>query len=288
MQETLGRTSVPGQIAAIYSRACTLAFPDGNLVALVSPEIGDGPLNIVVASSGFPLEAALPGALSTLQPGQEVWLEDHWLGVGDLAVSLDGAVIWEPRPDWERLRKSREAITDCLVHVEALALRLAREGSLLVLVEADRDRARPAPAVDESLHSVALKAALGLRAGWKGETAQLQAGAAQLAGLGGGLTPAGDDFLCGVMMRTWLAHPDPQSCCKVMLEAAESRTTTLSAAFLRTAAAGECSASWHRLLEVLEMGEAQPLAAAVEGVLSYGHTSGADILAGFLWPRVGL
>lgn len=302
--ETLDRASFPGQIVAVYDRACTLAFPDGNLVSLVLSEIGDGPLNIVMAPGGFLPGADTLGALAALQPGQAVRLEDLRLEVGELAVSLVGAVTWEPCPDWERLRRRRETITGHLAHLEAFALRLAREGSLLVLVEVDpgRDRPRsascrpadslhPAPGlatVDESLHSVAFEAALNLRAGWEGDTAQLQAGAEQLAGLGGGLTPAGDDFLTGVMLWTWLAHPDPEPCCKAMLEAAASRTTTFSGALLRTAAAGECSASWHRLLAVLERGEVQHLAASVEEVLSYGHTSGADTLAGFLWPCIGL
>jgi hypothetical protein len=295
--ETLDRTSFPGQIVAVYDRASTLAFPDGNLVSLVSPEIGDGPLNIVMAPRSFPPEADIPRALAAFQPGQEVHLEDRWLEVGEFAVSLDGAVTWEPCPDWERLRTRRETITGHLAHLKALALRLAREDSLLVLVGADPGRDRPASAsyrpadsfhFEESLQSVALEAALILRAGWEGDSTQLQVGAEQLAGLGGGLTPAGDDFLSGVMLWTWLAHPDPEPCCRVMLEAAASRTTTFSAALLRAAAAGECSTSWHRLLAILERGEVQHLAATVEEVLSYGHTSGADTLAGFLWPCIGL
>ena len=292
--ETLNSTSFPGQIIAVYDRACTLTFPDGNVVSLVLPEIGNGPLNIVMTPGGFPPGAGTPWALAALQPGQEVRLEDRWLEVGEFAVSLDGAVTWEPRPNWDRLRTRRQTVTGRLAHLEAFALRLAREDSLLALLEhscrpvASLHLAPGLATVDESFHSLAFEAALYLRAGWEGNTAQLQAGAEQLAGLGGGLTPAGDDFLSGVMLWTWLAHPDPQPCCKAMLEAAASRTTTLSAAFLRTAAVGECSASWHRLLVVLEREEVQDLAAAVEGVLSYGHTSGADTLAGFLWMGIGL
>lgn len=295
----LDSTSFPGRIAAVYDRACTLAFPDGNVISLVLPEIGNGPLNIVVAPGGFPSGDGAPAALAALQPGTAVRLVDHWLEVGGLAVSLDGARTWEPRPDWERLRKYRETITGHLAHLEAHALSLAHEGSLLVLVQADLSRnqqtsapSRPADScqptpgqatIDESFHSVAYEAALSLRAGWGGDLALLQAGVRQLAGLGAGLTPAGDDFLSGVMLWTWLAHPSPQSCCEAITGVAASRTTAFSAALLRTAAAGQCSAAWHRLLAVLESGEVQILADAVERALSYGHTSGADTLAGFLW-----
>jgi len=122
-----------------------------------------------------------------------------------------------------------------------------------------------------------------LRAGWQGDLAQLQDGAARLAGLGNGLTPAGDDFLIGVMLWAWLAHPTPQSFCGAIVESAAPRTMTLSAAFLRAAARGECDAAWHQLLAALATATNDELASVIERVLAHGATSGADTLAGFLW-----
>ena len=122
-----------------------------------------------------------------------------------------------------------------------------------------------------------------LRAGWAGDLSLLREGAAQLAGLGAGLTPAGDDFLCGLMLWAWLAHPDPEALCRVVVEAAAPRTTTLSAALLRAAGRGECSAAWHRLLAALATGDEGRILAATQRVLAHGATSGAAALAGFLW-----
>jgi hypothetical protein len=143
----------------------------------------------------------------------------------------------------------------------------------------------------ETLVATALESAEDLREGWQGNPIPLQMGASRLAGLGGGLTPAADDFLCGVMLWAWLAHPSPPSLCHLLLEAAAGRTTALSAAFLRAAARGECSAAWHRLLaELAGWRGDQPTADARErleqsvgDVLSFGSTSGGDTLAGFLW-----
>jgi hypothetical protein len=94
------------------------------------------------------------------------------------------------------------------------------------------------------------------------------------------------------MIAAWLAHPDPRSACRVLLDAAAPRTTVLAAAFLGAAADGQCTPAWHRLLDALAQppGDAEsqgapagdPLTAAVQDVLSFGHTSGADMLAGFL------
>ena len=125
-----------------------------------------------------------------------------------------------------------------------------------------------------------------LVAGWAGDEDALRRGARRLAGLGGGLTPAGDDFLAGLMLRAWLDHPAPEAFCWPIVDAAAPRTTALSAAFLRAAARGECSAAWHGLLAALAGGGPALLEEAMCRVLAHGHTSGADMLAGFLgWPN---
>jgi hypothetical protein len=87
----------------------------------------------------------------------------------------------------------------------------------------------------------------------------------------------------GAMLWAWLAHPEYQAFGRRLLGAAASRTTTLSAALLRAAAGGDCGAAWHDLLAALAGGSEQQLAGAVTGVLSFGHSSGADALAGFIW-----
>ena len=144
------------------------------------------------------------------------------------------------------------------------------------------------------------RAAEALREGWGGRVERLHEGALGLAGLGSGLTPAGDDFLTGTLLWAWLAHPVPAPFCRALVEAAIPRTTVLSAAFLRAAARGECSASWHGLLEALGEGVGDRVPAppvhggariasqhrlftAVQELMAHGATSGADSLAGFLY-----
>jgi hypothetical protein len=124
-------------------------------------------------------------------------------------------------------------------------------------------------------------------AGSEEDLASLRSGAAQLAGLGGGLTPAGDDFLTGAMLWAWLAHPASAGYCATLLSASITETTILSAALLQAASWGECSAPWHDMLGALAGGSDAELERAVQGVLAHGHTSGADALAGFLWMQNG-
>jgi hypothetical protein len=261
-----------GRTLSVFRRVCVVQFASEALVALVVPEVGNGPLNVVVEGS--------PGDWSALQPGMPVGLQGGRFHLGGLEVSLDRAAVWEPCPDWERLRVFSGTVLGRLEHLTARVRDQSPADSLLALVGG---ASRAVPGGQSAVHARARRAADAMWMGWSGDEAQLSAGAAQLAGLGGGLTPAGDDLLVGAMLCSWLAHSDPRRFCGTVLEACSQRTTVLSAAFLRSAAAGECNASWHRLLAALACGSDEQLDSAVRGVLSFGHTSGADALAGFLW-----
>ncbi len=258
----------PARVLAVFERACDLATAGGDVIALVTPQIGDGPLNVVLEEKDH--------SFAGFEPGTPAWLEGGRLHIGGLVVELDGAALWEPRPDWESLRAGREDLVDRLPLLRALALRHAPAGSLLTLTSTPAGG--PGAAFDPAREAIET-----LRTGWENDAARLQAGAIRLAGLGGGLTPSGDDFLTGLMLWGWLAHPDPSYLCHLLAQAAAPRTTTLSAALLWAAARGECSAAWHALLAALWQGSDEEIAGAVPGVLAHGATSGADALAGFLW-----
>ena len=277
-------TGAPWRVLAVFDRACHLATPGGQVAALVLPDIGDGPFNMVVegGSDRWP-GSEQPGVFRSVKPGMVAKLQATSLQIGDLEVALDRTQVWEPCPAWKRLRVRREAIVDRLPLLRSLSLDHARANSLLALLVPGQ-RADSASNGTEATIATANQAAETLRASWRrGDAVGTQRGATQLAGLGGGLTPAGDDFLAGAMLWAWLAHPAPRPFCHLVLEAAAPHTTILSAALLRAAARGECSAPWHRLLAALAKGGEARLARAVQAVRAYGHTSGSDALAGFLW-----
>lgn len=240
-----------GQAVTVSPHACNLLSAQGELVVLALPAIGDGPLNIVV--DGQPTDLAL------IPSGAPVEMDEDWLRVGGLSVRLTGAPIWEPLPDWDGYRKA-----------------MVRPPFL------DNIPLNPPGLTDVMLTTIEPILAH-LAAGWAGNMACLSASAASLAGLGRGLTPAGDDFLTGVMLAAWLTHPNPQLLCDEIVQAAAPRTSLISAAFLRAAARGECPPAWHRLLAALAHGNSDEAATAAQAILAHGATSGADALAGFRW-----
>lgn len=281
-RELLQPWTFSARVLATFARVCDLATAAGDVLALVSPEVEDGPLNIVLETApaaGEPSPLNPSEALAALKPGMPARLEGDVLLVGSLEVHLGKAATWEPRPDWEALRAQHAGIVRHVPYLQQVSLDQAPEESLLCLLQGS------AAGVPESVQAVqaALKTAGSLlRSGWAGAAACLREGAAWLAGLGGGLTPAGDDFLCGIMLAAWLAHPEPAAFCQVVVETAVPRTTMLSAAFLRAAGRGECRAAWHRLLPALAAGTSGEIAPAARAVLAHGATSGADALTGFV------
>ena len=109
-------------------------------------------------------------------------------------------------------------------------------------------------------------------------------GARALAGLGQGLTPAGDDFLMGAMYGLWATrNPDEaRDLAELINEAAAPRTTSLSAAWLQAAALGEAAEPWHDLFNGIIVDNSRKIFAALSRILAIGHSSGADALAGFV------
>lgn len=277
--ERLPARSAPARVLAVFQRSCLIASAGGELLSLVPPEIGDGPLNVVVAGQ--------PGAFGTLKPGMLASLSLGELRLGDLEVALDPARIWEPCPDWPHLRTMAAGSHGWHLRLAEMAGRQPPGSSLLAVLlrpAADRPPGRGlTETAAEGIRRCIREAEPVLRAGWAGDLGSLREAAQRLGGLGRGLTPAGDDFLAGLMLQAWLAHPEPGAFCRVVVDTAAPRTTALAASFLRAAARGECAAPWHGLLSGLDGAGQPPLEGPLRAVLAHGQTSGADMLAGLLW-----
>jgi hypothetical protein len=106
----------------------------------------------------------------------------------------------------------------------------------------------------------------------------------ELAGLGIGLTPDGDDLLIGSVLAARIWHPGhlAEEISQRIAETSVQRTTALSAEWLRSAARGECAWPWHALFEGLLNDGEEAIREAVNRIIQQGHTSGSSALAGFV------
>ena len=114
--------------------------------------------------------------------------------------------------------------------------------------------------------------------------------ALKLIGLGPGLTPAGDDFVGGLLFavqQLGRAYPDRVrrnlARRNAFLERAHRATSQISFAILCDLAHGHGPEPMHALLLALLHGEEPaPALSATEAITRIGHTSGWDMLAGLL------
>lgn len=225
---------------------------------MISPGVGNGPLNVVLDCERFkPLGAALPA-------GARFAVADQVLRVGEVAVDLSRAVRWDARPDWPRLRArwerrwERRWVKPPADKVENLLKQVPSATDECASAHFGHIKHR-----FQSVASPAIEAAIAAFGhAWRGgSTADLQFAVCNLLGLGPGLTPAGDDWLAGWLLGQHLGGDLRELALSLpkglrdleglIAEVAAERTTTLSRAFLECAAAGEADEAWHELLDAL-------------------------------------
>ena len=125
-------------------------------------------------------------------------------------------------------------------------------------------------------------AALGVEAAWVSAlTTRPAAAVAGLTGRGPGLTPAGDDVLAGFLVGALAFGVDAAAVRAATAALAPTRTSALSAALLRHAAAGECIDQVAAAAGYLT-GRAGHSSDAVARLLAVGHTSGAALATGLV------
>lgn len=109
--------------------------------------------------------------------------------------------------------------------------------------------------------------------------------AAPLLGFGPGLTPSGDDFIGAMLFARQLVSPLPawSDVARRLTRDARECSHVISAALFGDLARGESFASLHALADALAGAGCEPAALAAAGRLArIGHSSGWDMLAGFL------
>jgi hypothetical protein len=256
------RTGFAGRVHSVFARACNIAC-GGVLLTVSAPEPGNGPTTLRLAP------ARALDLRDRFEVGEGVRCRDGRLRSRSTELVLLHARVWRPTRAGASL--PRERIDE--------RLRAAQR------VLARRRSARP-NVLDDAAAPVTAALVDACRAlDCERATRELE----RLIGWGEGLTPAADDFLVGVVAALdVLACEDPrrQSFLAALTAAVRrnaSRTTPVAAHVLRLAAGAHHPEALLRLRDALLADEnGTSLAAALEGVLAIGASSGADTVSGLL------
>ena len=189
---------------------------------------------------------------------------------------IDGSAPW--RPDAVAIVSPRIHDAARLLHDQLQAVGEPR-GLGRLLTPADSDdaviaRARP--------HARALEAAC-----MADDPTVMIVEGRPLLGLGGGLTPSGDDYLGGLLFgwrligRRRELHAWDAAAAQLAADAA-ALTHPISARLFADLAAGEGWAPLHDLVKALAAGESERALQAARHLTTVGQTSGWDVLAGLL------
>lgn len=201
------------------------------------------------------LRLALPAALVAwgVEPGSHVFV-----GGGRVRLPHRDVVAvraWRPA----RVTAAAQPLDASALARSIGALYTATEGAVLRELTADLTRAALATPVPT------------------GRLARLTAG---LVGAGRGLTPSGDDALCGVLLALRAGGAPALAAVSAAVTRSLAATTSLSASLLLAAAAGCAVPEVATVANAVSRGDEAGIDEVLPAVLAIGHSSGADLLAG--------
>ena len=273
----------PVRVHSVFHAALNLSSPRGELLTVLSAEADDLPRGVRLVSvedfSSLGFRAGDGGVFAV----DEIAL-DRSAGRPPLRVDCAAArrLAAPPPPplgDDDVRRSAGVAQLETLQERAATDLRIA---PLLTL-------AQPSGVMGERLTQAALDLGRGVQAG---RLDAMRDAAARLVGLGQGLTPAGDAFLCGFFAAGFCRRAAGLAHAHLLMSFAEvvrellGQTTEISASFLRDALAGRISRPLAALAEACSDAPGRDFDGALRRLAAIGHSSGLDAATGFFYGAI--
>lgn len=223
---------------------------------------------------------------------QTVYHDKGRLIVGDgvAVIGLEACRRYSCRPAGGRPLGEAE-VSDRLDVLYRYCHQSAREGGILAylghyrLEEGTLHKPEKAGVVEQRLQQRFEALVTGVR---RNDAFLIVEGVLGLLGVGPGLTPSGDDFLVGYLAG--LTHCGGPICARpaaavtsCLLQNAAACTTSLSAEYIRYAARGQYHQYFTAFIDAFQGGGGEELAAQAARLLTLGHSSGTDLLLGFVY-----
>lgn len=259
------------RVMHVFESVCNLINPEGKVLSIVTPQIGNGPMNLVIPEIDFTKD---------MEAATSVNILDSVIAIGNTSISTEKSKPWQPIPDWPKLQKTPKLLRKYVVIIWKILSEEAPDESFALLSQNKFFKGNMQGNLQRSAKSIQHNISIALITN---NMSRLAKESSFLAGLGNGLTPAGDDYIMGMMHALWALLPSEETkeiCADIATQSAR-RTTPLSASWLFAAANGEAGEMWHELFEAIATNKEEAMIDSTQKILSTGHTSGADALGGF-------
>ena len=272
-----------GRVHSVYRQACNIELEHGELLTLLGPETGNVPHGI---------RCALPEPADFrpwLRPAQAVSANGLSLHVTEagLAIDLSAAARWYCGLDRCAIDLCAETSVHALRSVRRVLWEQGPESGFGPLLKHDAAPSSPLERAMQKRLSQALPALS--CAGSNLDCATASRALAQLAGLGPGLTPSGDDFIVGYLAALYgrctgepLLRPYLSGLSGSIRQFALT-ANLISRQYLLNALGGEFSESLAQVVWGIAAHDKLRLRQSAERLVRVGHSSGADSLLGLLF-----
>jgi hypothetical protein len=259
-----------GRVHSVFAGACNVTCDD-TLLTIAAYRAGDGPVTLRLA------DGAAPDLRIVFDAGESVRCCGGVLRSVHIDLSLRKVRVWRPVEPARRLAPAR--IDARLAGVAASLARCGHAQSSIL----EREGAATAAALSDACRALDVES--GVRH------------AARLIGWGEGLTPAGDDFLVGLLAGLDASVEGDErrgrmrSAIAATVASSARQTTPIAAHYLKLAAGGHYNEPLLNLRNaLLAEDDRHVVDAALRRALSVGASSGADTVRGLLaglsaWPR---
>lgn len=263
--ELLKGPFIHGTVHSVYRKTVNLSF-NGQILALQAAGSPLSPISLITD-----LTAGEINALG-ISPGDPVLVQDCVIVVGGVKFDFSAASRQDLRLSTSLSPQMRIYLKAEILH--ALSCRDAGSFELLFANRpANKTRIEETPFLMVAQKRFTDTKHFLQEGNWSDAATTLRA----LIGLGLGLTPGGDDFLCGVLAGLILAgqtaHPFA-SCLASQIREHLADTNDISAAFLSCALIGQFSLAVNRLTSIPSSEEILSIFCEI------GHSSGTDTLCG--------
>ncbi|AWI09695.1 DUF2877 domain-containing protein [Ereboglobus luteus] len=261
--ESLARAS-KGRVHSVFTRCFNITTPAGDWLTVALAPFPQTPDSIIVNASGIGADFSPQLCVVAGMP-VEISREEISIPDADVVFAFSGAEIFDTRRE-PFVRSNRAA------HNLALAEEIIqRHGRECDFPELQR---RITPAI------AALREGI-----LRNDAAAIRAQCEALLGLGVGLTPSGDDILCGVTAGLFLGGVTENEnqfvpVLRELLPTAGERTTDISVRSLRLCVVGEISGVVFDAARAIMCGEAREVDLAISALLEVGGTSGTEMARG--------